>query len=382
MLNKADLVTCCSYALEKIIKKEFKLKNIIVIPNPANITNFYRDEKIKKENKLIFVGSLEERKGIVVLAKALNLVFEKYPNLKIQFIGKDTTRNNKNISTKEYIYELVNSKYHDNLIFLGQLPNFELNKYLNSSLVGIYPSLFDNFPYVVLEAMMTGLQIVGSSNSGMTEMLSKDSIYETGNYINLATKIIEKYEFALKENVNIQNIKTVSEKYNPVNICLEMTNLYIDTIKKYYKNETTLEELQYILNKITDEKIISFKKENQGIANLVYKVNTINNSYIIKKYLYDYNFLLEDELYNKYKQANIDVIKPLNKKIITYKFFNYNIFPYVLVDKKKIIDESFLNSIVNCDRKTEKENTILKKCNYYYEQLKSNEINKEDILYV
>lgn len=382
MLNKADLVTCCSYALEKIIKKEFKLKNIIVIPNPANITNFYRDKKVKKENKLIFVGSLEERKGIVVLAKALNLVFTKYPDLKIQFIGKDTTRNSKNISTKEYIYELVNPKYHDNLIFLGQLPNVELNKYLNSSLVGIYPSLFDNFPYVVLEAMVTGLQIVGSSNSGMSEMLSEDSIYETGNCDNLAAKIIEKYELALKENVNIQNIKMVSEKYEPNNICLKMTNLYIDTIKKYYKNEVTLEELQCVLNKITNEKIVKFKKENQGVANLVYKVNTVNNSYIIKKYLYDYDFSLEDKLYNQYEQANINVIRPLNKTVVNYKFFSYNIFPYIKADKNKIIDKVFLDKVVDCNRKIDADSILLKKCNYYYEQLKSNETNKKDILYV
>lgn len=382
MLNKADLVTCCSYALEKIIKKTFNLNDIVVIPNPANITNFYYKDKIKKENKLIFVGSLEERKGVIALAEALNLVFDKYPNLKIQFIGKDTTRNKKNISTKQYIYDVVNPIYHNNLIFLGQLPNYELNEYLNSSLVGIFPSLFDNFPYVVLEAMITGLQIVGSRNSGMVEMLNQDSIYETGNSNDLANKIIEKYKLSLIENINFENIKTVKERYNPTNICLKMTDLYIKTIKKYYSNNTSLNELQTVLNKIVNENIVKFKKEKQGIANLVYKVTTTNNVYIVKKYLYNYDFNLENELYNKYEKCNINVIRPLNNEIINYNFMNYNIFPYIKEDKNKVIEQEFLDKIINCNRNVDSKPILLDKCNNYYNYLKENNINNKDIIYV
>ena len=105
MIKHADLVTCCSKALKEIIVKDFRMSpnDIFVTPNPANIKNFYYDKNIKKKDELLFVGSLEERKGVIVLAKALNEVFKKYPKLKIKFIGKNTTRNSKNISTVEYI---------------------------------------------------------------------------------------------------------------------------------------------------------------------------------------------------------------------------------------------------------------------------------------
>lgn len=109
MINSADLITCCSMTLKKTIVKNFNIDNskILVTPNPANITNFYRDNNIKKEKRIIYVGSLEERKGVCVLAKSLNLVFKKYPKLKIDFIGKDTERNNKNISTEKYIQSII-----------------------------------------------------------------------------------------------------------------------------------------------------------------------------------------------------------------------------------------------------------------------------------
>lgn len=55
MIKSADLITCCSSILKKIIIKEFNIdkSKIIVTPNPANITNFYRDNKIKKKKNCL-----------------------------------------------------------------------------------------------------------------------------------------------------------------------------------------------------------------------------------------------------------------------------------------------------------------------------------------
>ena len=50
MIKSANLITCCSSALRALVVKDFKVqkKQIIITPNPANITNFYYDKKIKK----------------------------------------------------------------------------------------------------------------------------------------------------------------------------------------------------------------------------------------------------------------------------------------------------------------------------------------------
>lgn len=39
--------------------------------------------------------------------------------------------------------------------------------------VVVFPSLYENFPYVVLEAMNCGCAIVGSQNGGMKEMIEE-----------------------------------------------------------------------------------------------------------------------------------------------------------------------------------------------------------------
>lgn len=389
MLNSANLITCCSNALKNIIVKDFNIEKdqILVTPNPANISAFYRDESIFKQPKMIFVGSLEERKGVLLLAEALNIVFHKYPNLNIEFIGKDTTRNKKNMSTKELITSIVEEKFRKNIKFVGQIENVKLNEYLNSSKVAIFPSLFDNFPYVVLEAMSVGLYIVGSSNSGMVEMLNnKSCIYDTGNYIDLAEKIMSQYELSLINEVNTKNITRVKEEYNPDKICEEIVYEYKKTIRKYNEDNVTLEDLQAVLNNVVNDKIINYKKIRSGIANLVFKVTTSKAKFIIKKYLYDYNFDLSKELYKRYEINNIKFIKPINNDTITYKSYKYNIFNYINVHKLTKNKLKLFENILCIDRSTNFSQTLLKKCLEYYQYLskssETNGINKEDINYV
>lgn len=386
MILSADYITCCSNALKLIMSKEFKIKKeIIVTPNPANINDFYYDKQVKKENKLLFVGSIEERKGAIVLAKALNIVFKKYPELKIDFIGKDTTRNKYNISTKKVIENIVNPEYMNNINFLGQVPNIELNKHFNKALIGIFPSLFDNFPYVVLESMATGLHIVGSSNSGMVEMLEDDSsIYKSGDYIDLANRIIEKYEFSKKEKIAIDNIKKVKEKYNSDKICNELLHMYGNIIKEYYKKNISKNDLHKIINSIINTNVISYKEEKGGVANIVYRVKTSTGYYIIKKYLYDYDFDLSNELYNIYNNHNINSIYPLNKEPINYNSLYYNIFPYKKKDLiRQKIDLNLLAKIATCNNEefiNNEKTSINNKCDKYYNYLISNKSFKKSKL--
>lgn len=391
MILSADLITCCSNALKEMVIKDFNINDddIIVTPNPANIIDFYKNNQIPKENKLIYVGSLEERKGVLVLANALNIIFGKYPALQIDFIGKDTLRNKDNISTKVKILKIVDKKYHSQINFIGQIENNKLNNYLNKSLVAVFPSLFDNFPYVVLESMACGLHIVGSKNSGMVEMLNDDlSIYKTGDVVDLSNKIIQKYKKALSKNINEKNISRVTKIYNSHYVCVELTKIYELVIKNFNNYSHTKHNFKEILINVTKDEIKKITIINKGTANLVFKITTItNNNYIVKKYLYNYNFDLAKMLYDIYEKSQITIIKPLNDKLINYKGYDYNIFAY---KKKNMIFkahfESFLLKILSCDRKVDIENTILTKFEKYYDYLDQREdYNKklsEEIKYV
>ena len=376
LLQKADYLTCCSNALKRKIESNFSIpsSSINVTPNPANIISFYRDEKIEKKNILLFVGSLEERKGVCVLAQALNTVFTNYPFLKMVFIGKDTFRNKQNISTKEYIYRLVEKKYHNNLMFLGQVENGKINKYFNEAKVAVFPSLFDNFPYVVLEAMATGIHIVGSANSGMMEMLKdSSSIYQTGNASDLATKIIYKLNLSEKTPISISNQKRVQRMYHCKKICSQAVKTYQQVQRKYYQKNRK-KDLQEVLSNITtSSKIIYQKREKMGVSNYVCRVYTFNKVYIIKKYYHDIDFSLSNQLYKLYQNEKISIIKPFTPHPIQYHGYEYNIFPYQKKShKKRTVEFEFLQKLLCCDRRVTLPATILNKCDKYYFLYKKN----------
>lgn len=371
MLNRADYITSCSTILKNMVVKEYDIKNkeIYVIPNPANLNDFYYDKSIEKKEQLIFVGSLEERKGVIVLAKALNIIFDKFPNLKIEFVGKDTKRNHKNISTKQLILNIVREKFHKNIIFTGQLKNTELNNHFNQSSVAVFPSLFDNCPYVVLEAMATGIQIVGSRNSGMIDMLSDDTaIYDTGDYIDLAQKIVFKYKKSLNQKVNYKHIKRVNLLYDASKICKEMLLIYSKVIDDYRQFNTNNEELEQVLsNVVNDTHITKFSRERGGVSNYVFKVYTAHKIFIIKKYIYDYNFKLAQKLYELYEKEKLDFVKPLNNEIISLNDINYNVFEYKKrCMLKRRIPIQYISKLLSCNRMTNIHETIVSKCDKYY----------------
>lgn len=372
MLRKANLITCCSSILKKMIVKDFKIpsKDILVTPNPADLKYFYKDETIKKEDRLLFVGSLEERKGVCVLAKALNIFFKSYPKVHIDFIGKDTIRNNKNISTIEYVKKIVKKEYLDNIHFLGQKKQSELNPYYNRSRVAIFPSLFDNFPYVTLEAMATGVQVVGSKNSGMVEMLADKCIYNTPDYKDLAKLIKLKYKESYKNPYNEANIKRVNLLYDTTTVCKNMIRIYQEVISDYKNYYVSNDDIKLVLTKsgINDE-IDLIERNVIGVANAVYKVKTKSNQYIIKKYNYKVDFTLSKNLYRKYKAININFVEPINKKIIRVNGNKFNVYDYI--DGKSIQKDNIKNlkDFVLVDRETNSKNIIVKKCSHYYNQL-------------
>ncbi len=386
MLNVADQVTCCSRILKRIVVGEMgiKAKNILVTPNPADLTNFCLDSEIKKQNRILYVGSLEERKGVVVLAKALNIFFAKYPDVQIDFIGKDTNRNNLNISTIEYIRQIVEPRYHKNLNFLGQIDNEKLNQYYNRARVAVFPSLFDNFPYVVLEAMATGVQVVGSKNSGMVEMLADKCVYNTPDEKDLARLIIEKYAKSLTEPYNMDNIRRVKRWYQAKPVCRNMCRCYEKVISDYKNYNVPQEVLQAVCDAQNLGTIKDVERITRGVANAVFKVATDKDTFIVKKYNYNIDFALSEELISRYHIDRVHMVKPMNNEPISVQGYTFNIFPYIKGVLLKTSDVGSLVPLILTDRSTNKNGIVQSKCEFYYNELQNvfiPEDIKDDVQY-
>jgi len=120
--------------------------------------------------KVIFVGRLEERKGVYQLVKAIPEVVKKCPNVRFYLIGNDTKTAAGSKSVRaELEKELEKNGCSKYVVFTGPVPHASMPEYFRSSDIFVLPSLYDNAPLTCLEAISSGTALIGTSAGGMKE---------------------------------------------------------------------------------------------------------------------------------------------------------------------------------------------------------------------
>ncbi len=174
---EADVIAAPSRSIgEKLIAK-WKL-------DPTKVENFpypyIPSEALLKipietrTDTITFLGRLEVRKGVLDLAKAIPLVLEQYPQAKFRFIGSSEHSPNPQIPMRDYLEKTL-KKYSDSVEFKDPIPLDQIPTAFSSTDICVFPSIWDNFPNVCLEAMSSGRGVVGTHTGGMKEMLHKNT---------------------------------------------------------------------------------------------------------------------------------------------------------------------------------------------------------------
>ena len=153
-----------SRSLDNLVKKATGSIRTTIIPNGINLNKFSADEK--RENKILLVTRMFERKGVQYFIHALSGLNHSYA---VNIVGEGPYLNNLKTLTKD-----SQSKIN----FLGFLDNDskELRELYESSKIFIFTSESENFPVVLLEAMIAGLAIITTNDSGCAEVVGDGAI--------------------------------------------------------------------------------------------------------------------------------------------------------------------------------------------------------------
>lgn len=167
LLRQADAVICCSKFIKKEINQFFNFnKEINVIPNGVR-ADFFQPTKINNNTypTILFAGRLVVEKGIFVLLNSIQMVIKKYPNIKLHICGDGYLKD----ELDEFIIKHGLESY---ICFKGFLNKKEMLAEYQKADIAIFPSLYEPFGLVVLEAMACGLPIIVTNTGGMSEIVN------------------------------------------------------------------------------------------------------------------------------------------------------------------------------------------------------------------
>jgi len=163
-----------SSALQEESAKLFSLKKeaINVIPNPVATTPFdsiarspAKDDRID----ILFAGRLERRKGAEIMLTILIDLLRCDPRIHLTFVGETFFEEATNY--QEAMERLVNDEQRRRIWFLGPFTRRELVILYRRSDIFIFPSLFENSPNALLEAMAARLPITCADTPGCNEII-------------------------------------------------------------------------------------------------------------------------------------------------------------------------------------------------------------------
>jgi glycosyltransferase involved in cell wall biosynthesis len=224
LLKRMDHVILLSNNFrDQLISLGFSKSQLIVLYNFHVISpnqNIY-DHKLDPL-KLLFVGSICKRKGILDLLESLKTVDFQY---ELHILGEFSS------SSLEIICREIQNSHNLNLIFHGYLESPEKEHYYINSDILVLPSYAEGFPMVIPEAMAYGCAIISTRISGIPEIVENGIngfLIDPGQVNLLRNKII-----FLNNNrdvlINFRKMSLIlSQKFDFVT--------YIDRIASIYNN--------------------------------------------------------------------------------------------------------------------------------------------------
>jgi D-inositol-3-phosphate glycosyltransferase len=151
------------------------------------------------ERIVLFVGRIEQIKGIDVLLRALGLLFIRRPDLRSDVCllvvggaldpGDDAPETEKILELRRLVHE---HRMEANVNFVGSLDQENLALYYAAADVCAVPSLTESFGLVALEAMACGTPVVGTRVGGLQTLIEHGEsglLVPAGDYQALADAI-------------------------------------------------------------------------------------------------------------------------------------------------------------------------------------------------
>jgi UDP-glucose:(heptosyl)LPS alpha-1,3-glucosyltransferase len=170
--------------------------NGVPIKEKVDFSSLNEEFGLKNEKIILYVGSGFKRKGV---KEALEIVSNLKSDFKFIVVGKEKRLKD----YKEYAKKL---NIQDRVIFTG--PRDDVDQFYSMSDIFLFPTRYEPFSNVVLEAMNYENVVITTMQNGASEILDDELIMQTPQDYT----IVEKIDSLLIDDNKISNIKAQNLK--------------------------------------------------------------------------------------------------------------------------------------------------------------------------
>jgi len=232
-LRKSTRIIAISNAIAAWAREESPSAEVTVIPNAIwlgdlKMNNTRIPTDVIREKKILFIGRLEKRKGVIDFVKAANSLLQEGADFSFYLAGGNGDPEFE--PSESFLRSLVEEKHHGRVHFLGPLDKSSLADAILSSYCVVTPSHWEAFGNATAEAMSLGKPVIATNGSGFDDYCKSgfnSILVEPRNSDQLAEAIktlVEDEDLAASIAANAALIKA---QLNPARISL----LYLEALR-------------------------------------------------------------------------------------------------------------------------------------------------------
>ncbi len=238
---------CCSNYMISEVREYFETPpdKIDMVPNGVDARRFdaydgqdlseFRNQYAAPDQKIVFhVGRMVDEKGVRVLVESAPIVMASYPKIKYVISGTGPSLND--------YRNLANSMgLGNNFYFTGFVSDQDRDILYKTADVAAFPSLYEPFGIVALEAMAAQTPVVVADTGGLSEVVTN---HETGLCVypgspeSLAWGILHTLNHPEWSSARVDNAyKLVREQYTWDRVATMTVQVYERVIREYLASD-------------------------------------------------------------------------------------------------------------------------------------------------
>jgi glycosyltransferase involved in cell wall biosynthesis len=171
-----------------------EIPNASIVPYPVESIGENSEPASRHPRTVLYAARLERRKGIHILAEAIPKVLRRVPDARFLIYGNDVAWPSGELGSEVVTKILHRNNVCDRSVqLLGPQPRARILEEIPRASTLVLPSLYDNFPMALLEAMSCGTPVVASDLASLREMIRSEDeglLFRAGDPDDLADQIV------------------------------------------------------------------------------------------------------------------------------------------------------------------------------------------------